>query len=151
MPGISGRVDLDQGGARSLPYYGFPDPHALPQATNVAGTPQTVSDQPGDINVLWRGTNNHLWSLAMRNGGWGVSSVDISAAGGTGANLLSDPSVVSAGSGKLDAFWEGEDRNLWYVGFTGGWFGGGSWSAPVSLGLGPLGSHRSDREPVRSG
>ena len=37
VPGIPGHVDLDQGGARSLPYYGFPNPLALPQATNVAG------------------------------------------------------------------------------------------------------------------
>jgi lysozyme len=140
VPGIPGHVDLDQGGVRSLPYYGFPDPHALPQATNVAGTPQTVSDQGGDINVLWRGTNSHLWSLGFRNGAWGTVSTDISSVGGAAATLVTDPSVVSAGRGKIDAFWEGEDHNLWYVGFTGGWFGSGTWSAPVSLGLGPLGS-----------
>jgi len=140
VPGIPGHVDLDQGGARSLPYFGFPDPTALPQAPNVAGTPQTVSDQSGDINVLWRGTNGHLWSLAFRNGTWGRASADISAAGGTGATLMSDPSVASSGSGRIDAFWEGEDHNLWYTAFSGGWFGTGTWSAPVSLGLGPLGS-----------
>ena len=94
VPGIPGSVDLDQGGARSLPYYGFPDPTALPQAANVAGNPQTVSDQPGDINVLWRGTNGNLWNLAFRNGTWGSASADISAAGGTAAILVSDPSVV---------------------------------------------------------
>ncbi len=70
VPGISGRVDLDQGGTRSLPYYGWPDPVAL-AATNVAGTPQTVSDQAGDIDVLWRGTNDHVWTLRYRNGGVG--------------------------------------------------------------------------------
>jgi lysozyme len=140
VPGISGRVDLDEGGVRSLPYYGFPDPLALPQAANVAGTPQTVSDQPGDINVLWRGTNGHLWGLAFRNGKWGSASLDISASGGSAAVLATDPSVVSSGPGRIDAFWEGEDHNLWYAGFTGGWFGTGVWSAPVSLGLGPLGS-----------
>jgi lysozyme len=140
VPGIAGRVDLDRGGVRSLPYYGFPDPLALPQAVNVGGTPQTVSDQPGDINVLWRGTNNHLWSLGFRNGTWGTASADISAAGGTVAAMVSDPSVVSAGAGRIDAFWEGEDHNLWYSAFTGGWFGSGTWSAPTSLGLGPLGS-----------
>jgi lysozyme len=140
VPGIPGHVDLDRGGVRSLPYYGFPDPLALPQATNVAGTPQTVSDQGGDINVLWRGSNNHLWTLGYRNGKWGTVSADISAAGGTAATLVSDPSVVSAGPGRIDAFWEGEDHNLWYTGFTGGWFGSGTWSAPVSLGFGPLGS-----------
>jgi GH25 family lysozyme M1 (1,4-beta-N-acetylmuramidase) len=140
VPGIPGHVDLDRGGVRSLPYYGFPDPLALPQATNVAGTPQTVSDQGGDINVLWRGSNNHLWSLGYRNRKWGTASADISAAGGIAATLASDPSVVSTGPGRIDAFWEGEDHNLWYTGFTAGWFGSGTWSAPVSLGFGPLGS-----------
>ncbi len=89
VPGISGSVDLDQGGVRSLPYYGFPDPLALPQAANVAGNPQAVSDQPGDINVLWRGSNNHVWNLAFRNGTWGTASTDISAAGGSAATLVS--------------------------------------------------------------
>ena len=140
VPGISGNVDLDEGGVRSLPYDGFPDPTALPQAANVAGTPQTVSDQPGDINVLWRGTNEQLWNLSFRNSRWGTASTDISAAGGSAALLASDPSVVSAGPGRIDAFWEGEDHNLWYAGYTGGWFGSGTWSAPVSLGLGPLSS-----------
>ena len=140
VPGIPGHVDLDQGGARSLPYYGFPDPLALPQATSVAGTPQTVSDQAGDINIFWRGTNNHLWTLGFRNGAWGTASADISATGGTSATLMADPAVVSSGPGQIDAFWEGEDHNLWYAAFTAGWFGGGTWSTPISLGLGPLGS-----------
>jgi lysozyme len=140
VPGIPGYVDLDQGGARSLPYYGFPDPLALPQAAGVAGTPQAVSDQAGDINILWRGTNNHLWTLGFRNGAWGTASADISATGGTPATLISDPALVSSGPGQIDAFWEGEDNNLWYDAFTAGWFGGGTWSTPISLGLGPLGS-----------
>jgi lysozyme len=140
VPGIPGHVDLDQGGARSLPYYGFPDPLALPQAANVAGTPQAVSDQAGDINILWRGTNNHLWTLGFRNGAWGTASADISATGGTPATLISDPSLVSSGPGRIDAFWEGEDHNLWYDAFTAGWFGSGTWSTPISLGLGSLGS-----------
>ena len=140
VPGIPGHVDLDQGGTRSLPYYGFPDPLALPQAAGVAGTPQAVSDQAGDINILWRGTNNHLWTLGFRNGAWGTASADVSATGGTPATLISDPALVSSGPGQIDAFWEGEDHNLWYDTFTAGWFGGGTWSTPISLGLGPLGS-----------
>ncbi|MFI5286147.1 MAG: GH25 family lysozyme [Candidatus Dormibacteria bacterium] len=149
VPGISGRVDLDQGGVRSLPYYGFPDPLALPQAANVAGNPQAVSDQPGDINVLWRGSNNHVWSLAFRNGTWGMASTDIGAAAGPAATLVTDPSVVSFGPGQIDAFWEGEDHNLWYSAFAGGWFGDGTWSVPVSLGVGPLGSQPRAVSPAR--
>jgi len=110
----------------------------LPQAANVAGTPQTVSDQAGDINVLWRGTNNHLWSLGFRNGTWGSASADISAAGGTFATLVSDPSVVATGAGQIDAFWRGEDGRLWQTTFAGGWFGSGTWSAPAALGVGVI-------------
>ena len=138
VPGIPGRVDLDQGGARSLPYYGFPDPLALPQATNVAGTPQTVSDQPGDINVVWRGAANHLWTLGFRNGSWASTAVDISAPAGSAAELVSAPSVTSSGPGRIDAVWQGLDHNLWHATFTGGWFGSGTWTLPVSLGVGPL-------------
>ncbi|HUZ71083.1 MAG TPA: GH25 family lysozyme [Candidatus Saccharimonadales bacterium] len=139
IPGISGRVDLDQGGTRSLPYYGWPDPVAL-AATNVAGTPQTVSDRPGDIDVLWRGTNDHVWTLGYRNGRWGTAATDISALAGSSAALTTDPSVVSSGAGRIDAFWEGADGSVWQSTYTAAWFGSGSWSAPASLGLGPLGS-----------
>ena len=93
VPGISGRVDLDQGGTRSLPYYGWPDPVALPRH-NVAGTPQTVSDQSGDIDVLWRGTNEHVWTLGYRNGG-GDSSDRHQRGRRPSAVLTTDPSVVS--------------------------------------------------------
>jgi lysozyme len=139
IPGIPGRVDLDQGGTRSLPYYGWPDPVAL-AATNVAGTPRTVSDQPGDIDVLWRGTNDHVWTLSYRNGTWGKAATDISAAAGASAALTTDPSVVSWGAGRIDAFWDGADGNVWQSTYTLGWFGSGTWSAPALLGLGPLGS-----------
>jgi lysozyme len=140
VPGIPGRVDLDRGGPGPLPYYGFPDPLALPQAANVAGTPQTVSDRAGDIDVFWRGTNTQLWTLSFRNGSWGRTSTNISAPAGSAAALVSDPSVVSSGPGQIDAFWEGEDHNLWESSFTGGWFGSGTWSTPVSLGVGLLAS-----------
>jgi lysozyme len=139
VPGIPGSVDLDQGGTRSLPYYGWPNPVPLAPG-NVAGAPQAVSDQPGNINVLYRGTNDHVWALAYRNGRWGTGAADISAAAGGSAVLTSDPSVVSWGPGRIDAFWEGVDGNLWQTTYVPGWFGNGSWSAPHSLGLGPLGS-----------
>jgi lysozyme len=140
IPGIPGRVDLDQGGTRSLPYYGWPDPVAL-AATNVASAPQTVSDQPGDIDVLWHGTNGHLWTLGYRNGTWRTAATDISgAAAPSAANLIGDPSVVASGPGRIDAFWEGSDFNIWQATYTAGWYGNGSWSTPQSLGLGPVAS-----------
>ena len=140
VPGIPGRVDLDQCGTRSLPYYGWPDPVAL-AATNVASAPQTVSDQPGDIDVLWHGTNGHLWTLGYRNGAWRTAATDVSgAAAPSTANLVTDPSVVSSGAGRIDAFWEGSDGNIWQATYTAGWYGNGSWSAPRALGVGPVGS-----------
>jgi lysozyme len=142
VPGIPGRVDLDQGGTRSLPYYGWPDPVAL-AATNVASAPQTVSDQPGDIDVLWHGTNGHLWTLGYRNGAWRTAATDISgAAAPSAANLFkaTAPAVVSSGPGRIDAFWEGSDSNIWQATYTAGWYGDGTWSTPRSLGLGPVGS-----------
>ena len=62
--------------------------------------------------------------------------------GGASANaaLASNPSLISWGPGMIEAFWEGADRNVWQSTYTGGWFGNGTWSAPASLGLGPLGS-----------
>jgi lysozyme len=137
VPGIPGNVDLDKGGTRSLPYYGWPNPVAL-AATNVAGTPQTVSDRPGNIDVLWRGTDNHVWNLGYRNGTWGTRAVDISAAAGSPGALTADPALVSSGPGRIDAFWAGADGNLWQSTYTPGWFGAGSWSAPQSLGVGSL-------------
>ncbi len=146
VPGIPGRVDLDQSGTGSLPYYGWPDPVAL-AATNVANAPETVSDQPGDVNVLWRDSANHLWTLAYRNGGWGTVPANISGGASANAALASNPSLISWGPGMIEAFWEGADRNLWQSTYTGGWFGNGTWSAPASLGLGPLGSAPSAVSP----
>jgi len=146
VPGISGRVDLDQSGTGSLPYYGWPDPVAL-TATNVASAPVTVSDQAGDINVLWRDSADHLWTLAYRNGGWGTVSTEISLGASASAALVSNPSLISWGPGMMEAFWEGADQNVWQSTYTGGWFGNGTWSTPVSLGLGPLGSAPSAASP----
>ena len=43
-------------------------PRSSCASSNVAGTPQSVSDQPGDMDVVWRGTaNSKLYDLAYRN------------------------------------------------------------------------------------
>ena len=39
-------------------------------ASNVAATPQSVSDQPGDMDVVWRGADSKLYDLAYRNEAW---------------------------------------------------------------------------------
>ncbi len=42
-------------------------------AANVAGTPQSVSDQQGDMDVIWRGSDSELHDLAYRNQSWQAS------------------------------------------------------------------------------
>ena len=72
-------------------------------ASNVAATPQSVSDQPGDIDVVWRGAgNSKLYDLAYRNEAWhSQPPVAISP-----ADAASNPAVVSPAPGEVDAFWE---------------------------------------------
>jgi GH25 family lysozyme M1 (1,4-beta-N-acetylmuramidase) len=132
VPGISGGVDLDVGGTAPLPYYGLlgAAPPQLPlPAGNVAGVPQPVSDQPGDVDVTWRGTDNRLWSIGYRNEAWAPQATAL-----TGANVATDPSVVSTGKGSIDAFYAGLDGNLWQVTYQGSWYGQGTWQPAVSTG-----------------
>jgi hypothetical protein len=107
-------------------------PIALP-AYNVAGTPQTFSQRAGEIDVAWRGSDNRLWTLPYRNQRWAAGPTPIS-----GPNAIGDPTVVSTATGTLDVFWEGSDGNLWHTSYLEGYFGSGVWSAPQSLGDGPL-------------
>ena len=65
-------------------------------ASSVAGTPQSVSDQPGDMDVIWRGTDAKLHDLAYRNEAWQTQSA---VAAITPANVASDPAVVSPAAG----------------------------------------------------
>jgi surface antigen len=104
------------------------------QPRNVAGTPQTVSDRSGEADVLWRGTDNRLWTIGYRNLRWAPQSTAITTS--NNVPLASDPTVVSTGPGKIDAFWQGNDSNLWHSHYTAGYFGSGSWSLPDSLSSG---------------
>jgi len=102
-------------------------------STNVAATPQSVSDQPGDIDVVWRGTDSKLYDLAYRNEGWQAAPpVAISP-----ADAASNPAVVSPSPGEVDAFWEDSSGNIWQVTSKSGFFGSESWLAPVQLSVGP--------------
>jgi len=107
-------------------------PVPLP-VSNVAGVPQTVSDQAGDIDVAWRGTDNRLWTISYRNGNWQAQATAISP-----ANVAGDPSIVSSGAGRLDVFWSGTDGNLWHVGAKSGLYGAATWFGAENLGQGPL-------------
>jgi CHAP domain len=101
-------------------------------SSSVAGAPQSVSDQPGNIDVIWRGTDTELHDLAYRSETWqSVSAI-------TPAGVASDPAVVSPVPGQVDAFWEDGVGNLWQVQSQSGFFGSESWTAPQELQVGAL-------------
>ena len=104
-------------------------------ASTVAGTPQSVSDQPGDIDVIWRGTDceapRHRVSqrgVADRSRSSPISPADVA----------SDPAVVSPSPGQVDAFWEDTTGDLWQVQSQSGYFGAETWLAPQELQVGTL-------------
>jgi hypothetical protein len=102
-------------------------------ANNVAGTPQTISDQAGDMDVVWRGTDSRLWTIGYRNQRWAGQATPISP-----ANAVSDPSLVSAAAGKIEVFWRGTDGGLWHNVYQAGFYGSGAWGAAAALDPGPL-------------
>ena len=102
-------------------------------SSNVAATPQSVSDQPGDIDVVWLGADSELHDLAYRNEAWqSQPPVAISP-----ADAASNPAVVSPAPGEVDAFWEDSSGNIWQVQSQAGFFGSETWLAPVQLSVGP--------------
>jgi hypothetical protein len=104
-------------------------------SSSVAGTPQSVSDQPGNMDVIWRGTDARLHDIAYRSESWQPQPVAAISA----ANVASDPAVVSPAPGQIDAFWEDTSGNLWQAQSQGGFFGSETWSSPQELqaGLSP--------------
>ncbi len=97
-------------------------------ASSVAGTPQSVSDQAGDIDVIWRGTDSELHDMPYRNESWQSQAAAISP-----ADVASDPAVVSPTAGQVDAFWGDSSGHLWQVQSTSGFFGSETWLAPQEL------------------
>jgi hypothetical protein len=103
-------------------------------ASSVAGAPQSVSDQPGDIDVIWRGTDSKLHDIAYRSEAWQSQP----AAAISPADVASDPAVVSPAPGQVDAFWEDTSGDLWQVQSQSGYFGSETWLAPQELQVGAL-------------
>ena len=101
-------------------------------ASNVAGAPQSVSDQSGDIDVLWRGADSKLYDLAYRNESWLAQTGSAL----SDANVASTPAIVSPAPGKVDAFWEDATGNLWQVQSQTGFYGAETWSTPQQLSVG---------------
>jgi hypothetical protein len=102
--------------------------------SNVAGTPQSVSDQQGDMDVIWRGADSELHDLAYRNQTWQTQP----AAAITPADAASNPAVVSPSAGQVDAFWEDSSGDLWQVQSQTGFYGEQTWLAPQELQVGAL-------------
>lgn len=122
-PGISGNTDLDlfDGGIASLGEF------ATNGKGNAQEVPVPVGQSNGTVDVFWRASNgslDHSWYVP--GGGWAgpVSQ---------GGSLVSDPTAVTTGGGGLQVLYEGTDSNLWVTRYTG------AWSAPRSIGMGPLG------------
>jgi CHAP domain len=103
-------------------------------ASSVAGTPQSVSDQPGNIDVVWHGTDARLHEIAYRSEAWQPQSL----AAISPADVASDPAIVSPAPGQVDAFWEDSLGNLWQVQSQSGFFGSESWNLPQELQVGAL-------------
>ncbi|HVB44987.1 MAG TPA: glycoside hydrolase domain-containing protein [Streptosporangiaceae bacterium] len=92
--------------------------------------PRVVAQPDGTVDVFWRGSvDDHLWHGQYTPGsGWNGPQ-------GLGGDLASAPSPVVSSPGITSVFWKGTDGSLWRV--SRGLLG--RWSAPVRLGMGPLG------------
>jgi hypothetical protein len=102
--------------------------------SNVAGTPQSVSDQPGDMDVVWRGGDSKLYDFAYRNQAWqAIPPVAITPAG-----AASNPAVVSPSPGEVDVFWEDTSGLLWQARSQSGYYGAETWLAPQQLNVGAV-------------
>ena len=96
----------------------------------VGSAPRAVSQPGGIIDMFWRGkADDHLWhGQYLPGAGWNGPQ-------GLGGHLRSDPSAVVSSPGTTTVLWKGRDARLWCV--NRGLLG--HWSAPRSLGMGPLG------------
>ena len=119
--------------AFQTPGHGWHAPASLGMGP-LGGGPAATGQLSGTEDVFWRGTgNDHLWHAYFVPGsGWrGAQNL-----GGDLAASTALVAPVSAAPGTVDVFWKGTDGNLWHAYTTAGH----SWGAPVSLGMGPLGS-----------
>lgn len=92
--------------------------------------PRAIAQPGGVIDVFWRGSaDDHLWHGQFSPGsGWNGPQ-------GLGGDLATTPSPVMSSPGTTAVFWKGRDGSLWHVTRNLR----GRWSAPISLGMGPLG------------
>ena len=112
-------------------------------STNVAGTPQSVSDQPGDMDVVWRGRRT-------RSSTTSPTAISRGSAAAVGHQRRPTwpptPAVVSPTPGQVDAFWEDASGNLWQVQSQTGFFGAETWLAAAAAAM--WARWRSGRPPT---
>ena len=136
VAGISGRVDLDQGGGpTSFPFYEPFRPAVGPVATAPA--------PDGTVFLYWQDpTNDHVVEGWYSRGNWnGPADLTVGQFAGA-APTYSAPAVAVTPDDTLDSvYWEGPGDHLYEA-----WFAGGRWNGPVDLsatlfqGAGTLGS-----------
>ena len=104
--------------------------HQLSMMGKLGSAPRAVAQPGGVIDVFWRGSaDDHLWhGQYVPGSGWFGPQ-------GLGGDLGSDPVPVVSSPGTTTVLWKGRDASLWSV--SRGLLG--RWSAPRSLGMGPLG------------
>ena len=104
--------------------------HELSMMGVLGSAPRAVAQPGGVIDVFWHGSaDDHLWhGQYVPGAGWFGPQ-------GLGGDLGSDPVPVVSSPGTTTVLWKGRDASLWCV--SRGVLG--RWSAPRSLGMGPLG------------
>lgn len=142
---LSGRIDVFwRGGDGSLWHVwnngsGWaPSPQTLGGGGTLASAPVPVSPGPTAITVLWRSTSGNVGADSYSDAtGW-QGTVGLG-----GGPLGSDLHAVVSGPGRVEAFWEGRDKNVWELSTTGS-----GWTGPTLLGAGPLGG---EPDPTSAG
>jgi peptidoglycan/xylan/chitin deacetylase (PgdA/CDA1 family) len=97
--------------------------------------PAATGQLNGAIDVFWRGSgHSYLWHAFYLPGhGWqGGRNL-----GGELPASAAPIAPVTSKPGTVEVFWQGPGGSLWHVYTTDG---GSTWSAPVNLGMGALGS-----------
>ncbi|MEY2421117.1 MAG: hypothetical protein QOI95_1184 [Acidimicrobiaceae bacterium] len=125
-PATSGPGGVDAGGVSSVFYRaGDGSLHERSGSSitalggQIVGAPDAATWGSGRIDVVARGTDNHVWTRSFDGSNWG-GWADL------GGQIIDAPTIVSWGPGRLDAFATGLDHKLWHRwsndGFTwGGW------------------------------
>lgn len=96
----------------------------------IVGSPDACSWGRNRIDVVVRGTNNHLYQAARVNGEWAWYDL--------GGSLTSSPTCVSWGPNRIDVFARGADTSLVHLAFDGaGWSDWESLGGELAEGSGP--------------